>query len=527
MKKYIIIILTVLLLCGCADKNAQQSGTADLQESVISKPETVSAASESEKTETVWLQDLYDFLQKNNMTVDVFADRLSVGDAVIRLIDFDQDQQEELYLGWHDRENSVISQTVYGNAFSMDILFEDQQKLRSDETAMVKIVQTESGRIFLRSGSGYYALMDGSFRKIDETSPVVQRFLYINYTYEMIAPEECELSEKVYRYIESHEEGEQVPLTEYTAENGTDHPLSDKIPQGPYAWADAYANIVWSKLLDSDIQEGRARYTDASVFTGLTVVRLMDTENGIPDLYIEYTTFDGENYRQTYTYAGEARLVQEDVGEESAAPTEEQLLDAQMTMYYLIKQARNPAEQFIVPDPQSRKEAYLLAIDMLRTIYGPGTELLESKSDYLDNIHYYGLVSAVLADFNGDGEDELFCGYLSKENAWANAAYQRVFGYEDGKLVLYYAQESCSAGGVDPISVIMEDGEGQAYIYWKNEGLQMPDYLYLTEEDGFEPAEKQINDSYRYATVSYVKYFQADRSMDPLAQTEQTIQSLQ
>ncbi|MBQ6239762.1 MAG: hypothetical protein IJK56_05285 [Firmicutes bacterium] len=151
------------------------------------------------------------------MTVDVFADRLSVGDAVIRLIDFDQDQQEELYLGWHDRENSVISQTVYGNAFSMDILFEDQQKLRSDETAMVKIVQTESGRIFLRSGSGYYALMDGSFRKIDETSPVVQRLLYINYTYEMIAPEECELSEKVYRYIESHEEGEQVPLTEYTA----------------------------------------------------------------------------------------------------------------------------------------------------------------------------------------------------------------------------------------------------------------------------------------------------------------------
>ena len=164
---------------------------------------------------------------------------------------------------------------------------------------------------------------------------------------------------------------------------------------------------------------------------------------------------------------------------------------------------------------------------MLRTIYGPGTELLESKSDYLDNIHYYGLVSAVLADFNGDGEDELFCGYLSKENAWANAAYQRVFGYEDGKLVLYYAQESCSAGGVDPISVIMEDGAGQAYIYWKNEGWQMPDYLYLTEEDGFEPAEKQINDSDRYATVSYVKYFQADRSMDPLAQTEQTIQSLQ
>lgn len=528
MKKYIIgLIAAVLLLCGCADQNAQQSGTADLQESVISQAETIPAESESEKTETVWIQDIYDFLQKIDMNADVFADRLSVGDAVIRLIDFDNDQQEELYLGWYDRENSVIIQTVYGGAFSADILFEDQQKLQSDATAVLKIIQTESGRIFLRSESGYYALTDGSFRKIDETSPVVQRLLYMNYTYGMIASEECEWSGRVYRYIDSHEENEPAPLTECIVENRTDQPDVDKIPQGPYEWADAYADIVWSKLLDFDIQEGRSKYTDASVFTGLTAVRLVDTEDGIPNLYIEYATFDGENYRQTYTYTGEAELIQEDAAQESAAPTEEQLLDSQMTMYYLIKQARNPVEQYSIPEPQSREEAYLLAIDMIRTIYGPGKELLESRSGYPDSIHYYGLVSAVLADFNGDGEDELFCGYMSKENAWANAAYQRVFGYEDGKLILYYARESCSAGGVDPISVIMEDETGQAYLYWKNEGSGLPDYLYLTEENGFEPAEKKINDPDRYVMVSYVKYFQADRSMDPLAKTEQTIRSLQ
>ena len=73
----------------------------------------------------------------------------------------------------------------------------------------------------------------------------------------------------------------------------------------------------------------------------------------------------------------------------------------------------------------------------------------------------------------------------------------------------------------------MEDETGQAYLYWKNEGFGLPDYLYLTEENGFEPAEKKINDPDRYVMVSYVKYFQADRSMDPLAKTEQTIRSLQ
>ena len=187
----------------------------------------------------------------------------------------------------------------------------------------------------------------------------------------------------------------------------------------------------------------------------------------------------------------------------------------------------NPAEEYTIPEPQSREEAYLLAVDILKTIYGPGTELLESKADSAGSIHYYGLVSAVRADFNGDGEDELFCGYLPKDNAWANAAYQRVFGCEDGKLTVCYTQESCSAGGVDPISSIVKDESGQAYIYWRNENGLLPDYLYLSDENTFEPAEKRIGDAERYTTVSYVKYFQADNSMDPLRQTEETIASLQ
>lgn len=528
MKKTIILILCLLLLCGCSDKSREPADSESKQEPAGAGEESLLAESGTEQPSTPWLQDLYDFMQRNGLETDDFAVKLSLGDAVIRLIDFDQDQQEELYFGFYDRTAGAICQIVYGSSGFAEMLYEDRQSLQTDDTALFKIIQTESGRVFLRGGSGYYTLTDGSFQRIDETSPVAEQLLYMNYTYGLVSSEECGMSEEVYSYIQGHKDDDQKPLTAYNAGNEPEQPSEDKIPQGPYAWADAYAEIVWSKLLDSDIQEGRTKYTDRSQAVGLLDVRMMDAgENGIPDLYIEYAAYEGTVYQQVYTYTDKAELIQENTAEASDATGADRLLESQKTLYYLIRQARNPAEEYIIPEPQSREEAYRLAVDILQTIYGPGTELLESKADSSGSIHYYGLVSAVLADFNGDGEDELFCGYLPKDNAWANAAYQRVFGYEDGKLTVYYAQESCSAGGVDPISSIVKDGSGQAYIYWKNEGGLLPDYLYLTDENRFEPAEKRIGDEDRFTAVSYVKYFQADRSMDPLRQTEETIAFLQ
>ncbi len=528
MKNTIILILCLLLLCGCSDRNGDIADSESQQESAISIKESVPTASETTQPSIPWLQDLYDFMQRNGLEIDEFAAKLSLGDAVIRLIDFDQNQQEELYLGFYDRTAGAICQIVYGNSGFAEILYEDHQRLQTNDTALLKIIRTESDRVFLRGGSGYYTLTDGSFRRIDETSSVVEQLLYMNYSYGLVFSEECRISEKVYRYIQDHEDGDQKPLTAYNAGNEPEQPAEDKIRQGPYAWADDYAEIVWSKLLDPDIQEGRTKYTDRTQAVGLLDVRLMDAaENGIPDLYIEYAVFEGTVYQQVYTYTDKAELIQENTAEVSDTTAADRFLESQMTLYYLIRQSRNPTEEYKIPEPRSREEAYRLAVDILQTIYGTGTELLESKADSSGSIHYYGLVSAVLADFNGDGEDELFCGYLPKDNAWANTAYQRVFGYEDGKLTVYYAQESCSAGGVDPISSIVKDESGQAYIYWRYEDGLLPDYLYLTDENRFEPAEKRIGDEERYTVFSYVKYFQADRSMDPLRQTEETIAFLQ
>ena len=59
---------------------------------------------------------------------------------------------------------------------------------------------------------------------------------------------------------------------------------------------------------------------------------------------------------------------------------------------------------------------------------------------------------------------ELFCGYRSADEAIAPIAYQKVYGYRDGQVELYFDEPASMKGGANPGSVVRTASDGLAYI---------------------------------------------------------------
>ena len=102
--------------------------------------------------------------------------------------------------------------------------------------------------------------------------------------------------------------------------------------------------------------------------------------------------------------------------------------------------------------------AYLEIVEELQAEYGEGQTITNEIGG-----GFYGLVVVKLIDFDGDGQEELFCGYLPEEMAFANEAYQRIYGYDNG-LITLFDQSAGETGGVNPISRVKQAKDGTVYL---------------------------------------------------------------
>ncbi|MBQ7916334.1 MAG: hypothetical protein IJ315_06060 [Firmicutes bacterium] len=122
----------------------------------------------------------------------------------------------------------------------------------------------------------------------------------------------------------------------------------------------------------------------------------------------------------------------------------------------------------------SMSEAYLQVVQNLIAEYGEGNIIENPGSKFLTD-----LVAVKLIDFDNDGQEELFCSFVTPELEYA-AAQEQVYAHKDGEAVLIYDAVCGTRGGVYPHTWIQKTKDGIIYIT-KVDG-QME--YYLTLKDG-------------------------------------------
>jgi hypothetical protein len=128
-------------------------------------------------------------------------------------------------------------------------------------------------------------------------------------------------------------------------------------------------------------------------------------------------------------------------------------------------------------DTGARAAAYLRVIDDLTGIYGEGR--IEFVSEMNGEV-FRGLAFVRLIDFDGDGNDELYCAYREAESMWAET--QMIFGFDGGDLTVI--MEACRISNpgsdVSPCVIFMEKGD-KVYLVDK---YVITDGGYFTVRDG-------------------------------------------
>ena len=123
------------------------------------------------------------------------------------------------------------------------------------------------------------------------------------------------------------------------------------------------------------------------------------------------------------------------------------------------------AEESSIPEESSPSadtgwaSAYLEVVEDLQAEYGEGKTVVQG-----DEEGFAGLVVVSLIDFDADGQMELFCGYLSEDEAFSPVAHQKVYGYSDGKTELLFNQDASMSGGANPGSTVWITRDGTPYI---------------------------------------------------------------
>ena len=185
--------------------------------------------------------------------------------------------------------------------------------------------------------------------------------------------------------------------------------------------------------------------------------------------------------------------------------------------------------------------AYLDIIEGLLAEYGEGQTMTYQVAE-----GFYGLVVVQLVDFDGDGQPELFCGFLPEEMAFQNEAYQRIYGYDSG-LITLFDESAGHTGGVNPISRVKQTKDGTVYLiqldgrtedYWVlSDGKFSIDHhvfkdLYTWDEEQLnrETFEARYNDFWTDATTLIdTSYFtvKEGKGVQVLSDTQETIEYLQ
>ena len=174
--------------------------------------------------------------------------------------------------------------------------------------------------------------------------------------------------------------------------------------------------------------------------------------------------------------------------------------------------------------------AYLTAIEELTNEYGEGR---------VENGCFAGLVLVQLIDFDGDGQDELYCAGAPGENMGVDGY---VYSY-DGTSSQFLASIGVGSRNTIPLSVhkkkegityiMVTDGGTQAYLFTLKDGAFIEtDMISHTrscwnDESMTPEALQEKLDSYE--TILYVDYSTPDQYDGPnlLADTQKTIEYLQ
>ena len=233
--------------------------------------------------------------------------------------------------------------------------------------------------------------------------------------------------------------------------------------------------------------------------------------------------------------------------EESSSPQESSKPEESSSPQEISKSEESSAPQEI-SDPEESSQsanaawasAYLDIIEELLAEYGEGQTMTYQIAE-----GFYGLVIAQLVDFDGDGQPELFCGFLPEEMAFQNEAYQRIYGY-DGGLVTLFDESAGHTGGVNPISRVKQTKDGTVYLiqlnaltadYWVlSDGkfsiahhIDEDLYTWDKEQLNRETFEARYNDFWADATTLIsTTYFAAKegKGVQVLSDTQETIEYL-
>ena len=127
------------------------------------------------------------------------------------------------------------------------------------------------------------------------------------------------------------------------------------------------------------------------------------------------------------------------------------------------------AEESSQTEDTAWASAYLEIVEELQAEYGEGRTITQNNSE-----GFVGLVVVSLIDFDLDGQPELFCGYLSEDNAFGLPVHQTVYGYAEGKRMLLFNEDASMTGGVNPGSNIWVTSDSVPYILMFND-----DYSYF------------------------------------------------
>ena len=233
--------------------------------------------------------------------------------------------------------------------------------------------------------------------------------------------------------------------------------------------------------------------------------------------------------------------------EESSSPQESSKSEESSAPQESSKSEESSVPQEISKPEESSQSAnaawasaYLDIIEELLAEYGEGQTMTYQIAE-----GFYGLVIAQLVDFDGDGQPELFCGFLPEEMAFQNEAYQRIYGYDSG-LITLFDESAGHTGGVNPISRVKQTKDGTVYLiqldgrtedYWVlSDGKFSVDHhvvrdLYTWDEEQLskEAFEVWYNDFWADATTLIdTSYFavKEGKGVQVLSDTQETIEYL-
>ena len=116
----------------------------------------------------------------------------------------------------------------------------------------------------------------------------------------------------------------------------------------------------------------------------------------------------------------------------------------------------------------SMEEAYAQIVQELEAEYGVG-EIKEFEY----STSYVGLCVVRLIDFDGDGQDELFCGYSVKSLAPEVFAYQKIYSYDgNGGVKLLWDTKAGQSGGVTFYSDVVVGADEKVYVIMSDQDVK-------------------------------------------------------